>query len=113
MKKWLALNKLLKQLAYHAPITYAKCWRMPLGALPSALAKALLKAQLEHCAKHKQHIRGLEDLVAQMRELQGMSDSLNQELNQRLQEALASSDRLTLMLPSPASNGRRPRWRIW
>ena len=48
-----------------------------------------------------------------MRERQGMSDSLNQELNQRLQEALTTSDRLTLMLPSPSSNGYRPWWRVW
>ena len=30
-------------------------------------------------------IHGLEQLITQMRERQGMSDSLNQELNQRLQ----------------------------
>ncbi len=58
-------------------------------------------------------VRGLEELVAQMRERQGMSDSLNQELNQRLQEALATSDRLTLMLPSPSESGHRPWWRVW
>ena len=58
-------------------------------------------------------IHGLEQLIAQMRERQGMSDSLNQELSQRLQEALATSDRLTLMLPSPSSNGHRPWWRVW
>ena len=53
-------------------------------------------------------IHGLEQLITQMRERQGMSDSLNQELSQRLQEALATSDRLTLMLPSPSSNGTSP-----
>ena len=58
-------------------------------------------------------IHGLEQLITQMRERQGMSDSLNQELSQRLQEALATSDRLTLMLPSPSSNGHRPWWRVW
>ena len=58
-------------------------------------------------------IHGLEQLIAQMRERQGMSDSLNQELSQRLQEDLATSDRLTLMLPSPSSNGHRPWWRVW
>ena len=58
-------------------------------------------------------IHGLEQLIAQMRERQGMSDSLNQELNQRLQEALSTSDRLTLMLPSPSSEGQRPWWRVW
>ena len=58
-------------------------------------------------------IHGQEELIAQMRERQGMSDSLNQELNQRLQEALTTSDRLTLMLPSPSSNGHRPWWRVW
>ena len=58
-------------------------------------------------------IHGLEQLIAQMRERQGMSDSLNQELSQRLQEVLATSDRLTLMLPSPSSNGHRPWWRVW
>ena len=58
-------------------------------------------------------IHGLEQLIAQMRERQGMSDSLNQELNHRLQEALSTSDRLTLMLPSPSSNGHRPWWRVW
>ena len=58
-------------------------------------------------------IHGLEQLITQMRERQGMSDSLNHELSQRLQEALATSDRLTLMLPSPSSNGHRPWWRVW
>ena len=58
-------------------------------------------------------IHGLEELITQMRERQGMSDSQNQELNQRLQEALSTSDRLTLMLPSPSSNGHRPWWRVW
>ena len=58
-------------------------------------------------------IHGLEQLITQMRERQGMSDSLNQELSQRLQEALTTSDRLTLMLPSPSSNGHRPWWRVW
>ena len=72
-----------------------------------------MAAQTEHSGRHKHRIHGQEELITQMRERQGMSDSLNQELNQRLQEALTTSDRLTLMLPSPSSNGHRPWWRVW
>ena len=80
-------------------------WSGALASTNGSTDGALREAQAQ--------IHGLEELVAQMRERQGMSDSLNQELNQRLQESLATSDRLTLMLPSPASEGNRPWWRVW
>ena len=64
-------------------------------------------------AAAQERIHGQDELIQQMRERQGMSDSLNQELNQRLKEAHASSDRLQLMLPAPASNGHRQWWRLW
>ena len=57
-------------------------------------------------------IDGLEALVEQRRERQGMSDSLNQELNQRLKEAHALSDRFQLTLPT-AGEARRSWWRFW
>ena len=58
------------------------------------------------------HIDGLEALVQQQRERQGMSDSLNQELNQRLKEAHAISDRFQLALPA-AGETRRSWWQFW
>ena len=57
-------------------------------------------------------IDGLEALVQQQRERQGMSDSLNQELNQRLKEAHALSDRFQLALPA-AGETRRSWWQFW
>ena len=41
-----------------------------------------------------------------------MSDSLNQELNQKLKGAHALSDRLQLALPA-AGETRRSWWRFW
>ena len=58
------------------------------------------------------HIDGLEALVQQQRERQGMSDSLNQELNQRLKEAHAISDRFQLALPAGGETGRSW-WQFW
>ena len=78
-------------------------WSGALASTNGSTDGALREAQAQ--------IHGQEELITQMRERQGMSDSLNQELNQRLQEALTTSDRLTLMLPSPSSNGHRPWWR--
>ena len=80
-------------------------WSGALASTNGSTDGALREAQAQ--------IHGQEQLITQMRERQGMSDSLNQELNQRLQEALTTSDRLTLMLPSPSSNGHRPWWRVW
>ena len=80
-------------------------WSSALASTNGSTDGALREAQAQ--------IHGQEELITQMRERQGMSDSLNQELNQRLQEALTTSDRLTLMLPSPSSNGHRPWWRVW
>ena len=80
-------------------------WSGALASTNGSTDGALREAQAQN--------HGLEQLITQMRERQGMSDSLNQELNQRLQEALSTSDRLTLMLPSPSSNGHRPWWRVW
>ena len=51
-------------------------------------------------------IDGLEALVQQQRERQGMSDSLNQELNQRLKEAHTISDRFQLALPATSETSR-------
>ena len=58
-----------------------------------------LEAQPELAAAQAR-IDGLEALVEQERERQGMSDSLNQELNQRLREAHAISDRFQLAVVS-------------
>ena len=80
-------------------------WSGALASTNGSTDGALREAQAQ--------IHGQEELITQMRERQGMSDSLNHELNQRLQEALSTSDRLTLMLPSPASEGNRPWWRVW
>ena len=82
-----------------------RLWSGALGSTDRSTEGALREALAQ--------IHGFEELIAQMRERQGMSDSLNQELNQRLQESLATSDRLTLMLPSPASERDRPWWRVW
>lgn len=49
---------------------------------------------------------GLERLIQQHRERQGMSDSLNQELTKTI-------DRITLILPAPSSDANRPWWRLW
>ena len=49
---------------------------------------------------------GLERLIQQQRERQGMSDSLNQELTKTI-------DRITLILPAPSSDRDRPWWKLW
>ena len=49
---------------------------------------------------------GLERLIQQQRERQGMSDSLNQELTKTI-------DRITLILPAPSSDADRPWWKLW
>ena len=57
---------------------------------------------------------GLEQLLAQARERQGMSDSLNQEMSKRLEEAHATLSRLTVAaLPAPIAGSDRPWWRFW
>lgn len=58
-----------------------------------------------------ERIRGLEELLQQARERQGMSDALNQELNARLEESHATVDRFQLMLP--AAGQTRQWWRFW
>ena len=60
-------------------------------------------------------IDGLERLLGQQRERQGMSDALNVQLSQHLNKALGTADRLTLALPAPAdtSEGRGFNWRFW
>ena len=70
-----------------------------------------LEAQAELAAAQAR-IDGLEALVEQQWERQGMSDSLNQELNQRLREAHAISDRFQLALPAAGETGRSL-WRFW
>ena len=60
-------------------------------------------------------IEGQERLIQQQRERQGMSDSLNQELSQRLEVALGTIDRVTLALPASgdSSASRGFNWRFW
>ena len=70
-----------------------------------------LEAQVALAAAQAR-IDGLEALVQQQRERQGMSDSLNQELNQRLKEAHTISDRFQLALPA-AGETSRSWWRFW
>ena len=70
-----------------------------------------LEAQVALAAAQAR-IDGLEALVQQQRERQGMSDSLNQELNQRLKEAHTISDKFQLALPA-AGETSRSWWRFW
>lgn len=63
-------------------------------------------------AAAQERVRGLEELVQQQRERQGMSDALNQELSQRLKESHATLDGFRLMLPAAGETGRRW-WRFW
>ena len=63
-------------------------------------------------AAAQERIRGLEELLQQARERQGMSDSLNQELNQRLKESHATVDGFRLMLPAAGQTERRW-WQFW
>lgn len=65
----------------------------------------------EALAVAHERIRGLEELLQQARERQGMSDALNQELNARLEESHATVDRFQLMLP--AAGQTRQWWRFW
>ena len=75
-------------------------------------AQAALAAAQAELAAAQARIEGLEALVEQQRERQGMSDSLNQELNQRLKEAHALSDRFQLALPAGGET-RRSWWQFW
>ena len=56
---------------------------------------------------------GLKEVVAQARERQGMSDSLNQELAKSLEREQELVQRMTLALPAPSENGKRDWWRFW
>ena len=78
---------------------------------PQGTSSSTVGAPAELAAAHAT-IQGQQDLIQQMRERQGMSDSLNQELSQRLKESLASNDRLQLMLPAAGQTGR-PWWKLW
>ena len=75
-------------------------------------AEILLAAAQERIRGLEGINRGLETLIEQQRERQGMSDSLNQELAKRLEEAHSTVDRITLMLPPAGQTGRRW-WRFW
>ena len=75
-------------------------------------AEVLLAAAQERIKGLEEVKRSLEELIAQQRERQGMSDSLNQELAKRLEEAHSTVDRITLMLPAAGQTGRRW-WRFW
>ena len=58
--------------------------------------------------------QGLESIVEQQRDRQGMSDALNIEMSKRLEEAHASLNRLTLALPAAGeSSGSSFNWRFW
>ena len=63
-------------------------------------------------AAAQERIRGQEELIRQQGERQGMSDSLNQELNQRLKEAHATVDGFRMMLPAAGQTGRTW-WKFW
>ena len=81
------------------------------GGAPHGTSASTEGASADLAAAHAT-IQGQADLIQQMRERQGMSDSLNQELSQRLKESLASHDRLQLMLPAAGQTSRRW-WRFW
>ena len=72
----------------------------------------VLEGDVRELAAEKQ---GLQNLIDQQRERQGMSDALNIQLSQRLESALGTADRLTLALPAPAQNSesRSFNWRFW
>ena len=59
--------------------------------------------------------QGLEGIVEQQRERQGMSDALNIEMSKRLEEAHASLNRVTLALPAAgeSSGSSGFNWRFW
>ena len=75
-------------------------------------AEVLLAAAQERIRGLEEINRGLEALIQQQRERQGMSDSLNQELTKRLGEVHSTVDRMTLMLPAAGQTGQRW-WKFW
>ena len=59
-------------------------------------------------------IRGLQEVNRVLNERLGMADAQNVELNNRLQEAHTTVDRVTLMLPAAGDTGRgRWSWQFW
>ena len=75
-------------------------------------AEVLLAVAQERIRGLEDVNRGLEELIAQQRDRQGMSDSLNQELTKRLEEVHSTVDRITLMLPAAGQTGQRW-WKFW
>ena len=74
--------------------------------------EVLLAAAQERIRGLEEINRGLEALIQQQGERQGMSDSLNQELTKRLGEVHSTVDRMTLMLPAAGQTGQRW-WKFW
>ena len=70
-----------------------------------------LESQLNEA---RAEIRGLQEVNRLLNERLGLADAQNVELNNRLQEAHTTVDRVTLMLPAAGDAGRgRWSWRFW
>ena len=78
----------------------------------SQVRVTVLEGDVRELSAEKQ---GMQNLLDQQRERQGMSDSLSIELSQQLKFALTTVDRLTLALPAPeeSSNSKGFNWRFW